>query len=169
DDFTYAIMPAGGPARGVLHSDMSDLRVVLDTNVFIGAIKGAGAEAGGLNRQVLRLGFRCALTPLMGAAHFAEHESLLARPGLCEECRLDAHERDELFNGYLAICRWVPVYSLWRPNLRDEADNHVVELAAAGGTAIIVTDNTRDFIGDHMDFLGITPLAPTEFLEEPER
>ena len=30
---------------------------------------------------------------------------------------------------------WVTVYYGWRPNLSDEGDNHLIELALAGGTA----------------------------------
>jgi hypothetical protein len=46
-----------------------------------------------------------------------------------------------LFEAYLSVCEWVQVYYLWRPHLRDEADNHAFELAGAGGAATIVTNN----------------------------
>jgi hypothetical protein len=36
------------------------------------------------------------------------------------------------------VCSSVP---RWRPNLRDEGDNHLVELAIAGGAEAIVTYN----------------------------
>src|SRR6266513_5375089 len=50
---------------------------------------------------------------------------------LFARCRLSAAEREELFDIYLARCRWTRIYFLWRPNLRDESDNHLVELAVA--------------------------------------
>ena len=37
-----------------------------------------------------------------------------------------------MFHSFLSLCEWVPVYYLWRPNLRDEGDNHLIELAVAG-------------------------------------
>jgi hypothetical protein len=36
-----------------------------------------------------------------------------------------------LFAGFLSVCHWCEIYYLWRPNLADEADNHVLELAVA--------------------------------------
>ncbi len=40
--------------------------------------------------------------------------------------------------------RWVSVYFGWRPNLPDEGDNHLFELALAGNAAAIITHNVRD-------------------------
>ena len=81
----------------------------------------------------------------MGAALFAEYESQLRRAMLFRKSRLSAGERDELFDIFAAACRWTRIYYGWRPNLRDENDNHVIELAIAGNAQAIVTKNTRDF------------------------
>ncbi len=63
-------------------------------------------------------------------------------------------------------CRWVKTYFSWRPNLRDEADNHVVELAVASGATHIVTWNTRDFAAMELRFPLLRLATPPELLKE---
>lgn len=136
--------------------------VVLDTNIFVAALLGSE----GASRAVLRACLEGRLQPLMGAALFAEYESLLTRAELFEGCRLDSGQRESLFNAFLSVCRWTTIYYGWRPNLRDEADNHLIELAVAGGAAIIVTKNVRDFRGAELHFPGLKVLSPEELLQE---
>lgn len=50
-------------------------------------------------------------------------------------------------------------------NLRDEADNHLVELAVAGRAEMIVTRNLRDVRNMELRFPGLRVCAPEEFLE----
>ena len=45
---------------------------------------------------------------------------------------------------FLGICEWTPIYFGWRPNLTDEGDNHLIELAIAGQSRYLVTRNLRD-------------------------
>lgn len=49
-------------------------------------------------------------------------------------------------------------------NLPDEADNHLVELAVAGGAVAIVTHNVRDLSAGELHFEGIETLKPAAFL-----
>ena len=77
-----------------------------------------------------------------------------------------AEERDALWMAITSRCRWVRVYFLWRPNLPDEADNHVVELAVAGGAEAIVTHNTRDFERTELHFQGLRVVTPGELIAE---
>jgi len=100
----------------------------------------------------------------MGPALYAEHEAVLGRPALFARCRLSVLERDELFDIYMARCRWTRVYYLWRPNLSDEADNHLIELAVAAGAEAIVTRNKRDFQGAELKFDNLAVLTPAECL-----
>jgi len=58
---------------------------------------------------------------------------------------LSVEDRQRLFAAYLVVCQWVDAYFGWRPNSPDEADNHLIELAVAGGASWIVTSNVADF------------------------
>lgn len=55
---------------------------------------------------------------------------------------------------------------LRRPNLPDEADNHVVELAVAGNAEAIVTHNTRDFRRNELRFPGLAVVTPRALIAE---
>lgn len=134
-------------------------RIALDTDVLVAALLGEGA-ASRLVGAVLEARFE----PLMGPALYAEHEAVLGRAALFANCRLSATEREELFDIYLARCRWTRIYFLWRPNLRDESDNHLIELAVAGGAQAIVTRNKRDFHGAQLKFENLAVLTPAECL-----
>ena len=136
-------------------------RIVVDTNVFTAAV----LSPAGTNRAVLRACLARKAHPLMGAALFHEYEDLLARPEPMTKSPLTPAERRKLFEAFLSVCEWVRVYFLWRPNLPDEADNHLVELAIAGGADAIVTNNTRDVRRGELSFPHLQILTPVQFLK----
>lgn len=119
------------------------MRLVLDTNVLVSALL-VGDGAGTAPRGVLRLCLEGRVTPLMGAALYAEYEDVLGRDGLFERSPLSASERETVFDALMSACLWTPIYYLRRPNLPDAGDDHLIELALAGGAAWIVTANVRD-------------------------
>lgn len=102
----------------------------------------------------------------MGTALFVEYESVLAREELFEACALNKNERETLLDAFFSVCQWQTVYYAWRPNLLDESDNHVVELAVAGSAVAIVTRNTKDFMRAELHFPGLRILRPEEILRE---
>jgi len=136
--------------------------VVIDTNVFAGAL----LREEGYNRQVLRACFEERWRPVMGQTLLLEYEDVLGREPVVRRSPLSATERRELFGAFLSICEWVHIYYRWRPNLRDEGDNHVFELAVAGGVEAIVTNNVRDFRSAHLRFPDMRVLAPRDALRE---
>jgi predicted nucleic acid-binding protein len=102
----------------------------------------------------------------MGAALFAEYEDVMGREALWRRARLSASEREELLDIFLSVCSWTRIYYAWRPNLRDESDNHVVELAVAGQARFIVTRNKRDFSHGELKFPALLAATPAEILKE---
>jgi predicted nucleic acid-binding protein len=102
----------------------------------------------------------------MGHSLFSEYEDVLGRQELFRDSILSAPDRQRLFEAFLSVCDWVHVYYGWRPNLRDEADNHLMELAVAGGASTIVTHNVRDFRDSDLLFPQVRVVTPKEFLKE---
>lgn len=122
------------------------------------------SEAGAA-RAVVRLALERRIVPVMGAALFAEYESVLARRNLFENAPVAEAERATLFDAFLSVSSWTSIYFLWRPNLRDEADNHIVELAVASNALAIITQNIRDFQQPEIGFSMFKVLSPEAFLE----
>ena len=101
----------------------------------------------------------------MGDKLFNEYEDVLGRVRLFERSPLSAQERTELLGAFLAVCEWVPVFFLWRPNLPDEGDNHLVELAVAGAAETLVTANVRDFRGGELRFPQLRVETPADLMQ----
>lgn len=137
------------------------MRIVVDTNVFVGACLGTGA----FNALVARCLAGSAL-PLMGNALFVEYEAVLSRVALFAKSRLNVSERDELFDIFAAACEWIRVYYQWRPNLRDESDNHLIELAVAGNAQYIITRNVRDLATGQLAFPLLKIVTPEQYLKD---
>ena len=130
------------------------MRGVIDTHVFVGACIGIGSS-----NAVLRACLQYRFVPLMGEALLNEAEAVLGRDELFVNSRLNSSERSTLLDAYLALCEWTRIYFLWRPNLKDESDNHLVELAVAGDADFIVTRA-------ELRFRSLQVLSPEDFLKE---
>ena len=136
------------------------IRLVIDTNVFVAGLR----SAGGASRQVLRRALEGNYRPLFGNALWQEYCDLLGRD--VWDTATTAEERQQALAA-LGVCgQWVTIYYGWRPNLPDEADNHLVELALAGAAAGIVTHNVQDLIRGELVFDQLRVLTPAQCLEE---
>ena len=135
-------------------------KIVVDTSVLISAL--IGKE--GPSREVLK---RCLLgnfKPLISNALFLEYEDVSSRKNILELCPLKPIEIRELLNSFYSVCSWVSIYYLWRPNLNDENDNFLIELAIAGNGDLIVTNNIKDLKGAELRFANLEIVTPEIFL-----
>lgn len=135
--------------------------LVLDTNILVGACKGS-KQSNLLIAECLKGTYQ----PLIGIGLFIEYEDVLNRDDLFLDCNLNRAERNELLDALLSVCRWVKVYYRWRPNLKDEADNHVLELAIAGNADYLVTHNLKDFRNGEILFPHLCICQPEILLGE---
>ena len=134
--------------------------VVIDTNVFVAALR----SGGGASRLVLRRALDGDLQALFGNALWTEYQDVMGRPVWGDVTTVD--ERRLVLAALASIARWVTVYYGWRPNLPDEGDNHLIELALAGGANAIVTHNLRDLRGGQLRLGSLRVLTPAQCLKE---
>jgi predicted nucleic acid-binding protein len=133
--------------------------VVLDTNDFVAGLR----SADGASRLVLRDALQGRLQPLFGNTLRLEDQERLNRA--VWGTQTTPQERSTILAALARPGRWMRIDSGWRPNLPDEGDKHLIELAIAGHAGAIVTHKVRDLrLGERrLGHLGIC--TPAEFLE----
>lgn len=134
--------------------------VVIDTSVFISALIGQS----GPSREVLRKALLLEYKPLISNALFQEYEDVTNREQIRSLCPLTSNEIAELLNAFYSVCSWVPIYFLWRPNIADEADNFLIELALAGNATHIITNNIKDLKNAELKFPDLIISTPETLL-----
>jgi len=136
-------------------------RIVIDTNVLIGALIGKKYSA---NRKLIKLCLKQEFTPLINKTLFTEYEDVISRKEIADKSIYTESEINEFLDALLSVCHWIKIYYLWRPNLRDEKDNYLVELAVAGNAQFIVTHNVKDFQQSQLKFPQIQIKKPQEII-----
>jgi putative PIN family toxin of toxin-antitoxin system len=138
-------------------SNSDPIRVVLDTNVLVAAVRSRRGASFALVSSIPAPEF----LPCLSVGLYAEWQDVLTRP---ENLPPGQTPEDALgFLRYLASQSHLQeIHFLWRPFLADTDDDMVLELAFAAGCRHIITHNVKDFHGTEQ--LGITALSPREFL-----
>ena len=132
------------------------MKIILDTScVFSGLYSSSGASY-----QILSLVAKGLIIPILSNPLIYEYEDVLKRK--CEKLELSLDEIDQFLNGICAVGVQKEVSFMWRPQLRDADDEHILELAVVSEAKVIVTHNVRDFSG--AERFGITIYQPSEFL-----
>lgn len=136
------------------------IKVVVDTNVLVAGLIGGK----GPNREILRRCLLGELQPFVGNALYLEYQDLLSRDDIQALCKQTSVTLMEFLDGFSHVCTAIDARYLWRPNLKDEADNHLVELAIAAGAAYIITNNGSDFAQAELKHLGYEVITPEQLL-----
>ena len=140
------------------------MNIILDTNILVGACLGSRYD-----NLVIRGCLTGDFKPLVSHALLFEYEDLIGRESVFDHpVALNFEEREILFNALYSVCRLIAVSYLWRPNLKDEGDNFIVELAVAGNADYIVTKNLKDFRQSELIFDSFKVITPKQLLENPD-
>jgi putative PIN family toxin of toxin-antitoxin system len=131
--------------------------IVLDTNVLIAGLR----SRNGASFQLLSLIGEPAFELNVSVPLVLEYEEVAKRES--RALGLTHGEIDDVLDYLCAVATHREIYFLWRPVLRDAADDMVLEVAVEAGCDIVVTHNVRDFVG--AERFGVRALTPGEFLK----
>ena len=143
---------------------MGDVRLVLDTDVMVAAMR----SPGGASAAILMAARRGRTTVLMTVPLALEYEAVCRRAEHRVAAGLSDRQVAAFLNAAIALAEPVETHFLWRPQLRDPADEMVLEAAVNGRADALVTFNTRDF-GTAPARFGVEVLLPREAIARIRR
>ncbi len=137
---------------------MHRVKVVIDTNVLIAALK----SRQGASYQLLTQLAHDSYQPNISVPLFIEYESVAKRSGMVSD--LTENDINAILDYILSKSSIREIFYLWRPCLKDPKDDLVLEVAVESQSKYIITFNKKDFSG--IDKFGITAVTPQEFMME---
>ena len=137
---------------------MAKIRIILDTNVLYAGLY----SSEGASYQILRAIERGQIQIILSTTLLFEYEDILNRKK--SELGLSEKQIEAVLDNLCRLSDHQKIYYLWRPFLKDPNDDHILELAVASQTEIIVTHNIKDFNG--INNFGIRAITPKQLLKE---
>ncbi|MCB0075310.1 MAG: putative toxin-antitoxin system toxin component, PIN family [Caldilineaceae bacterium] len=138
---------------------IGDMKLVLDTSVLVAGLR----SRSGASRRLLILLSEERFAAVASVAMMLEYEAVLKRANNLHDFGLTADEIDRFLDDMALWLIPVTPFYVWRPQLRDPADEHVLEAAVAGGVDGIVTFDLRHLAAGAARF-GISVFRPGEAL-----
>jgi len=138
-----------------------NVRVVVDTSVVVAGLR---SRLGASNRVLLGIAEQ-RLTPLVTTAVFLEYEAVLRRAEQRLATGMSEADIDGFLRAFAAAAEPVEISFRWRPQLRDPADELMLEAAVNGHADAVVTHNVSDFAPASAR-LGVPVLTPAQLLKE---
>jgi predicted nucleic acid-binding protein len=135
------------------------MRCVLDTNVVVAGMR----SPSGASAALLLAARHGAITMLANVALALEYEATCRRAEHGVAAGLKPPQVTIFIDAVIAMVEPVESHFLWRPQLRDPADELVLEAAVNGRAAAIVTFNEQDFGAVPMQF-DVEVLSPSDVL-----
>ena len=140
------------------------MRYVLDTNVIVAALR----SERGASRKLLLSALDEEIVTLASVPLMIEYEAVLTRPQQLSATGLTIGETNAVLDAVAAIAEPIQLHFLWRPRLKDPADEMVLETVVNGRADRLVTFNLRHLKAAVEEF-GIRVLTPPEAWKEIER
>jgi len=139
--------------------EVKPLQIVIDTNVFVAALRSQYGASYKLFMLFESGKFESNLSVPLAIEYEEAGKRLVGK-----KSALKAKDIDDILDYVFSVANRRKIYYLWRPFLSDPKDDMVLELAVSAGSEIIVTYNKDDFKG--VEQFGIRVLTALEFLRE---
>lgn len=139
------------------------MKIVVDTNIIINVLLSPSKSSASF--KIIELCLLGKLTPQISTPLFIEYEDVTSRGKITTKSSYTKREINQILDGFLHTCEWKKISFLWRPNLKDESDNHFVDLAVASNADVIISYNLRDLTSDELRF-DWQSMTPEQFLKE---
>ena len=149
-----------GLSAGRAGKEAVPLKAVIDTCVLVSALR----SRHGASYRLLSLVGDPRWQSVMSPALMFQYEAVLKRQAA--DLWADQETVEAVLNYFCRVAERPEIAYVWRPAVPDPNDEMVLELAAAGGGACIVTHNVADFRGENR--FGLAILTPKQFLDELE-
>ena len=137
------------------------MRLVIDTDVFVAAIRSPSGASAALLLSILER----SATMLISVPLAFEYEATGLRAEHLLAAQATETDVTNLIDVLLDVAEAVEVHYQWRPQLSDAGDEMVLEAAVNGQADAIVTFNRKDY-GDAPTRFGIAVLNPGDALRE---
>jgi predicted nucleic acid-binding protein len=122
----------------------------------------------GASRQLLIGGLDRTFEVLASVPLILEYEAVLTRPEHLEASGLTSSQVNEVLDALVKVSIPVSLRFLWRPRLKDPADEMVLETAVSGAAEWLVTFNLRHLADAAREF-GIRVARPCDARKEVRR
>lgn len=142
------------------------MRIIVDTNILINVLLSPSRKSASF--RVIELCLKQKVIPQMGAALFCEYEDVSKRTKIVAKSTYSELEINTLLDGIFSVSKWHKIHFLWRPNLKDEGDNHLIDLAVASNARYIITHNMKDLTSGELRF-GFDIVTPENFLKKEKK
>ena len=130
------------------------MRYLLDTNVLVAALR----SSQGASHALVRRALQGELPLVVHQKLVYEYRDVLSRPTTLADTGLAWADAELVLAHLVARAQEVHVRYLWRPNLPDEGDNFVLEIAVAAW------HNLADFARGQLRFPQIPITTPGQLL-----
>jgi putative PIN family toxin of toxin-antitoxin system len=139
------------------------MRLVLDTDIIVAALRSPRGASAALLRAIAR----GQATMLLSTTLLLEYDAVCRREEHRVAAGLTMPDVVTVLDGLAVLAEPVAVHFLWRPQLRDAGDEMVLETAVNGQAQAVVAFNHRDY-GTALTRFGIELLLPAQALRRIE-